>query len=773
MSGILDVLLQVSIYAGILFVVIVAFKKILGKHLSATLHYLVWVLLIVRLLVPVTIDSDVRFFTISAAKVPSVESAAGAQAQWSQETAPAPQPQQPMTNALTDSDAHNLGATPQTQAASAKAIDWKTAAVLTWIGGIAIYLACMIFMHMRFARIIRNSTAYVPKAIRDTVEKCKEELKIHSNIRIMFQNRMTTPALTLSLRPVLLLPETMLFTMNQAQIELCIRHELTHFKRKDHIISLLLMLLRGAYWFNPVAWIACKMIQQDMETACDVQMTTQLEREQTKLYVNTILDIGSDCSAQCALHMGASKRNMERRIKSMFAINKSKRFARAALILLVPVMLMMCFTTACQPVLSKIPTIEKKVDGHMQAQITPSERVTINVDADVIVPEYDSIPIVRVEPKQLSMEQIDTFVNLVSKGEPVYYSRGYSHHFTQEELDVVIPKIKGYLENKQLSLDVRSFIKDRISEYEEGYEYTPTKEKEKSKPYDGSLDAYSDNTMLKFYLGKDIGATLDIWQSSSSVQSHMLFNNSGYYSMYNYYEPYEGVAAQRMKLSYEKAKRMAEEFVQALYGEKNDMTLSASSIAYKTRSFEGYNKETSPQAYVFNFVKSYNGVEVRPIMHLWLPKTELIENDYDKKIKYDSLEIIIDDEGIGMAMWGGCLEYVETVSDDAAILEFGVIEKKFEEHCQSFSWLPEPDENEYIYAKIDIKRIEMNTMVIFDKDSQSYITVPVWDFIGDMILNQETSTTNNYYQDQHDQEDASIMTLSAIDGSIINRELGY
>ena len=69
MASVLDVLLQITIYAGILFLVIVAFKKIFHKHISASLNYLVWALLIVRLLVPVTIESDLRLLAIDRKSV--------------------------------------------------------------------------------------------------------------------------------------------------------------------------------------------------------------------------------------------------------------------------------------------------------------------------------------------------------------------------------------------------------------------------------------------------------------------------------------------------------------------------------------------------------------------------------------------------------------------------------------------------------------------------------------------------------------------------------
>ena len=48
-----------------------------------------------------------------------------------------------------------------------------------------------------------------------------------------------------------------------------LRHELAHIRRGDWVIQLAGELLRTAYWFNPLIWIACARLRQESEQACD------------------------------------------------------------------------------------------------------------------------------------------------------------------------------------------------------------------------------------------------------------------------------------------------------------------------------------------------------------------------------------------------------------------------------------------------------------------------------------------------------------------------
>ena len=63
---ILQTLLEISIYAPILFGITILLKRLLKDKLSPFLHYAIWSLFLLRLLLPVTLDSPVQFFSLPA-----------------------------------------------------------------------------------------------------------------------------------------------------------------------------------------------------------------------------------------------------------------------------------------------------------------------------------------------------------------------------------------------------------------------------------------------------------------------------------------------------------------------------------------------------------------------------------------------------------------------------------------------------------------------------------------------------------------------------------
>jgi TonB family protein len=46
-------------------------------------------------------------------------------------------------------------------------------------------------------------------------------------------------------------------------------HELAHIRRFDWPVQTAAEIVRGALWFNPLAWIACSLLRRDSEQACD------------------------------------------------------------------------------------------------------------------------------------------------------------------------------------------------------------------------------------------------------------------------------------------------------------------------------------------------------------------------------------------------------------------------------------------------------------------------------------------------------------------------
>ena len=69
-------------------------------------------------------------------------------------------------------------------------------------------------------------------------------------------------------RPKVILPAASAdWSDDRARIVL--RHEFAHIRRGDWAIFMAAELLRAAYWFNPLVWMACRLVRQESENACD------------------------------------------------------------------------------------------------------------------------------------------------------------------------------------------------------------------------------------------------------------------------------------------------------------------------------------------------------------------------------------------------------------------------------------------------------------------------------------------------------------------------
>ena len=105
---------------------------------------------------------------------------------------------------------------------------------------------------------------------------------------------LTSPALTVGIRPTLLLPEDMAGDVLARPFQFALMHELTHYRRRDHLVMLLESILRGLWWFNPTVWLMDNPLRADMETACDASVTRGMTAEEKLQHANLLLEMGKE-----------------------------------------------------------------------------------------------------------------------------------------------------------------------------------------------------------------------------------------------------------------------------------------------------------------------------------------------------------------------------------------------------------------------------------------------------------------------------------------------
>ncbi len=108
----------------------------------------------------------------------------------------------------------------------------------------------------------------------------------------------------------------------------------------------------------------------------------------------------------------------------------------------------------------------------------------------------------------------------------------------------------------------------------------------------------------------------------------------------------------------------------------------------------------------------------------------------------------------------------ETLTEDATLYQFSEIISIFEKMLPiTYGYLDEEDTDYCL--KVDINRISLGLMRITEQNSRdTALLIPVWDFGNVTIIPEE----GDPYQFA---DNDSVITINAIDGTIIDRSLGY
>ena len=293
---ILTRLLEILIYSTVLFLAVWLFRTIFSKQLSPRLKYALWFLVVLRLCIPVTFESGLHLFTVEATPASSTVSANPAAQQQTQAEG-LPQTSAPQLDGATSPQRQPVDALSPALNRSAMHLSWQQWLLIVWAAGFVLVLGVSGTLMVQLRLRLRRLGCEPGEKTGALYEQIKQEMQIRGRVPILLMPDINSPALTVEPFPRLLLPDRLIFAANAESMAFAMAHELMHYKRKDYLVCLLLLLLRAVYWFHPVAWGLFHLMRLDMETACDSMVVARFDRERKLSYVNLLLALGEETSS--------------------------------------------------------------------------------------------------------------------------------------------------------------------------------------------------------------------------------------------------------------------------------------------------------------------------------------------------------------------------------------------------------------------------------------------------------------------------------------------
>lgn len=150
---------------------------------------------------------------------------------------------------------------------------------IIWCGGIGVVFTLEMISYARFRRRIKRWQSPLEDA---RFEALKAELGV-KKLALAQCSAISSPMVTGFVHPTLLLPET-------DAPDAVLRHELVHAKRRDLWYKLLLVFTRAVHWFNPLVWLMARQASQDLELSCDEAVVAGRDEGFRAGYGRAILD---------------------------------------------------------------------------------------------------------------------------------------------------------------------------------------------------------------------------------------------------------------------------------------------------------------------------------------------------------------------------------------------------------------------------------------------------------------------------------------------------
>jgi beta-lactamase regulating signal transducer with metallopeptidase domain/Tol biopolymer transport system component len=344
-------LLETTIVASVVICLILVLQKLLGRRLGPRWSHALWLVLLLRMVLPWTPPSPVSLFRLVPASLLS-------------DAARDITDSSPHTDALRAIDSVGLTETttvaartpagtpdgptkPRAQEITRTAhpsiplrAGLRRMLPLLWLVGAVLLAGHLAASNFALWRIIKREHPLTEQPILELFEQCKTQMGVQTIVALVSSERVRTAALFGFVRPRLLMPRQMLDTATPQEMRYVFLHELAHLKRHDIYLGWLTSLLQVLHWFNPLVWFAFYRMRSDRELACDALVLTRTKAEESHDYGRTMVGLLGRFS--CARPLPAmagileSKSQLKRRITMIAQFkNNSYRWSPLAVTLVV------------------------------------------------------------------------------------------------------------------------------------------------------------------------------------------------------------------------------------------------------------------------------------------------------------------------------------------------------------------------------------------------------------------------------------------------------
>jgi beta-lactamase regulating signal transducer with metallopeptidase domain len=109
----------------------------------------------------------------------------------------------------------------------------------------------------------------VHQGLQDRVDAIRERLGVRQTVQVFRSALVRVPMVVGWLKPVILIPGSLVMGIPAAELEALLAHELGHIRRYDYLVNGLQTFVETVFFFHPAVWWVSKQIRLEREHCCD------------------------------------------------------------------------------------------------------------------------------------------------------------------------------------------------------------------------------------------------------------------------------------------------------------------------------------------------------------------------------------------------------------------------------------------------------------------------------------------------------------------------
>jgi len=294
--------LNMSITASYVILAIL-FIRLLLKRTPKKYSYLLWSVVLFRLICPVSFSSVCSIFQTKPFDMTTAQGGGGAALSYIPADVTYMEIPKMTVGIPTMNSIINESLPAATPYASVNPMQiWILIGTILWCAGIAALLVYSIVTYTRLKR--RMATA----------------VQLEGNV--FESDKIRSPFILGFINPRIYIP----FGLEKQKQAYILQHERFHLHRKDYLIKLSSFWVLSIHWFNPLVWLAFILMTKDMEMSCDEKVLSETGTDIVHDYSTSLLAFAANRRLPAASPLAFGEAGIKERVENVLRFRKPKKW---------------------------------------------------------------------------------------------------------------------------------------------------------------------------------------------------------------------------------------------------------------------------------------------------------------------------------------------------------------------------------------------------------------------------------------------------------------